>query len=109
MFVIFKLIETGAGRREQHGVARPGAFERQRHGALQSAGALERHRAAELRVDLLRGRADQQNQAGALAQQRNQRSVVAALILAAQNDEQAAGKSFQGLDAWRPRWWPWSR
>src|SRR5205807_4219280 len=97
MLVIFKLIEAGASRCEQYSIAFSRVFISQRHGTLQSSGALKRHRPTELRGNFFRRRADKQNEFGSFTQYRHQRGVVTAFILAAENDEESARKSLQGL------------
>ena len=100
---ILELVETCAGRRQQHGVSRAGVCKGEGHRAVQSAGLLdwEGRRLGwgwgKLRGDFFGGRSDQQNFARPAAQGLREGRVVAAFVLASQNYEQAAGKCFDGL------------
>jgi hypothetical protein len=58
MLVIFKLVEAGAGRREQYRIAFSRAFVGQLDGPIQRAGVYEMHSAFQLRGDFFRCRAD---------------------------------------------------
>ena len=54
MLVILKLVETGARRREQNGVARPGALHRDVDRALYRAGVHDGNRVAKFRSNFPR-------------------------------------------------------
>ena len=103
VLVIFKLVETCAGRRQQYDVSLAGVCKRERHCAVQSAGLLDwegrglaRGR-GKLRGDFFGGGADQQNFARPAAQWLREGRVVAAFVLTSHDYEQAAGKCCDGL------------
>src|SRR5262249_24572029 len=51
MLVVFKLIETGTGRREHPDIAGPGSRKRDFHGAFERSGALQGHAPGDLPFD----------------------------------------------------------
>src|SRR5580704_669466 len=98
MLVARELIEAGAGRGQQDGIAglRVGICEAD--GLFQGAGLLQRERAAQLFADLGGGRADQQGGVRLRGERCSQDRIVQAFVLAAQNHPKATGKSVQGLE-----------
>src|SRR5690242_19271157 len=99
MLVILKLVEAGAGGSEQDDVAGLGGVSGGLDGAVQSAGAFDGDAAANLLLDLVRRSADQERQYGPLAQRLAQCGVVTALVFAAENDQDAAGKSIESFQS----------
>ena len=97
VFVILKLIETGARRSEQHYVAGPRRERSDFHGTLNRSGALDSHAAGNLVFNFFHCRADQQRKNGFLAQRFLQNGVIAAFIFTAENDQDSPGKSVQRL------------
>src|SRR5258708_40225633 len=97
MLKIFELIETRARRGEQYRVAAAGAgislFDRHIDGPATN----QRDRAAQLRLDLSCRRADQQRRVRLRLEGLREQGVIAVLVLAAENDPQAAGKSMDRL------------
>src|SRR5215472_926309 len=97
VLVVVKLVEAGAGRRQQHDIARGGGLKGLADRALDGAGAQQGRRSLDLRGDLIGGGADQVGAPGAGTQQRVEDRVVAALVLASQDNVDVAGEGFQGL------------
>ena len=97
MLVILKLVEAGAGRSENHDVARLGGMCGDLHGAVQGDGAFDGHAAGDLLFDFVRGGANQQSKNGFFAQGLLQDGVVAALVFSAENDQDAARKSVEAF------------
>src|ERR1700728_3271316 len=98
MLVIFELIETRAGRREQHGIAADRPRARFLTGSVESAAGDHANLAAQLRADLFSRRSNEQRGVRFFLQRRGQRRVVAVLVLASENDPEGAWKrrdSFQ--------------
>ena len=100
MLVVLKLVEAGARRREQHHVARLRLFLRPGDRPLHRSSSLYLHDTGELRLDLFRCRTNGDNRLHPRAQQRRQRAIVRVLVLAAENQPDAARK---GLDRLRRR------
>src|SRR5262245_1310222 len=98
MFVVLKLIEAGAGGREQDDVAGMRRARCEFDGTFERAGGLDGDAAGDLAFDLFCSSADEKSENGFFAEQRLQGSVVAAFILATENDENAVGKSVEGLE-----------
>src|SRR5450755_61009 len=99
MFVAVELIETGAGRGQQDGIARAGARISEAHRVLKRAGVLKRDRALQLFANLLGGRANQQGGVRFGGKGRAKHGIVQAFVLAAQDHPKSAGEgvqSFQG-------------
>jgi len=67
VLVTLKLVETRAGGSQQDGVAGTCTFLGEFHGARHRARSFDGHDAAQLRFNLVRGGADQQNHARVLA------------------------------------------
>src|SRR6202142_3375820 len=67
VLVILKLVETGARRREQNGIAKPGALAHHLDCAFHRTGMHDGNRIAKLRCDFFCCCADQQDEAGTLA------------------------------------------
>src|SRR5258708_21632104 len=89
MLVILELVEAGARRREQNDISCARSLRRDLDGALESPCALNGHAAINLACDFVGGRADQQRQNRSLPQRLLQRRIVASLILAAENHQNA--------------------
>ena len=98
MLEIVELVEAGAGRGEQDDVAGLGQGSGAGHGVGQGLDLFERKAVVELRGDLFAGGADQEHVPGARAQRLAQRAEVAALVLAAQDDDEVTGESINGLE-----------
>src|SRR5579862_5723770 len=90
MFEIFELIEAGAGWSQQDGIAGGGARSGLRHRARERFAANHRDRAVQLRLYLAGCRSDQQDRVRLLRQRLRQRRIVAALVLASEDDPDAA-------------------
>src|ERR1700736_6449103 len=95
---ILELVEAGASRSEQNGVAGPRAFDRHSYRALERFRAVQRDRISQLRSDFFGGGADQKGAPRMLAERSPQQTKIPALVFPAQDDEQRARKSFQGLE-----------
>ena len=88
LFIAGELIETGAGGGEQNGIAGMGLGAGLAHGGVESAALDEGDGAFQMPGDFFRRGTDEQRGAGLGGERRAQRTVVAALVLAAQNDPQ---------------------
>src|ERR1017187_5858503 len=97
VFVAVKLIEAGAGWSQQHNIARTGRFASPLDRGLQRPGACDLS-SLRLRLDFCGGCANGIDPLHSLLEQRIQHTVVAALVLAAKNEVDAAGKRLQRLD-----------
>ena len=97
MLVAFELIKAGAGRSQQDNVAGFGRGIRLPDGILQGLG-VHHIGGFNLRFNLRRGRADRVDALHSLAQQVVQYRVVAALVLAAENQVEVCRERFQRLD-----------
>jgi|SRR6185437_11248083 len=97
LFVILKLIEAGARRRQEHGVSRCGMGAGISHGIFESFAVTQRNRALEGLLDQRPGCPDQQSAFGALGEWRAQGRVIAAFVLSAEDDPQAALERIDGL------------
>ena len=97
VLVVPELVETGAGRGQQHDVSgcgdRRGASQR----GFKRLGVVDFH-AFDLGLDLLRGRANGIDPLDPLPQQFVELRVVAVFVLAAQNQVDICRERFQGLD-----------
>src|ERR1039457_2526650 len=97
VFVAVKLIEAGAGWSQQHYIARTGRFTGPLDRGLQRPDTCDLS-SLRLRLDLSGSRANGIDALHSLVEQRIQHTVVAALVLAAQNEMDAAGERLQRLD-----------
>src|ERR1017187_4242346 len=97
MFVADELIEAGTGGRQQYDVSRDCRFAGAAHCVVYRAGT-DDMRSFYLGLNLLRGRADGVKPLHSLFQKGIERAVVAALVLAAENEVNSSGKRFQRLD-----------
>ena len=86
MFVIFKLVEAGACGREQDNVAGLRRARSDFHRAMQCPRTFDGDAAGDLAFDFLGGSADEQGKNCLFTQRRLQNRVVAALVLAAENN-----------------------
>src|SRR5271155_2517103 len=97
VFVVFKLIQAGAGGREQNGVAGLGDLFGAVHGAFERFYKFQSYAAGDVAGDFVGGAANQQGANGTLAQLLAEGAVVAVFVFAAENDNYAAGEGFQGF------------
>src|ERR1017187_1052274 len=97
VFVAVKLIKAGAGWSQQHYIARTGRFTRALDCGLERPDACDLS-SLRLRLDLSGSRANGIDALHSLLEQRIQHTVVAALVLAAKNEVDAAGKRLQHFD-----------
>src|ERR1039457_3757299 len=97
VFVAVKLIEAGAGWSQQHYIARTGRFTGPLDRGLQRPDTCDLS-SLRLRLDLSGSRANGIDALHSLLEQRIQHTVVAALVLAAKNEVNAAGKRLQRFD-----------
>src|ERR1039457_1066951 len=96
---VFELVEAGAGRRKQDGIAgggdARGLLDRCRQGA-----ALQYQRGvADLGSDFLGGRANEQCGFGFGAERRAQHRIIAIFIFAAQDDPEPAGERIHSFES----------
>jgi len=98
MLIAGELIEAGTGRRQQHNVAFGRQIRGLANGRLQRLGAGNRDRCADLRFDLCRSCTDCVHTFYALCDQQLQFAVVAALVLAAEDEVNVGWERFQRLD-----------
>src|ERR1700730_5288644 len=97
MLVILKLIEARARRRQQDNVSSPRYPRRDFNSAVESPRMLYLHTSINLAGGFVGGCANQQRQDCPFPQWGLQRRVVASLILAAENHQNATRKRVQGL------------
>src|SRR5271165_2995921 len=102
VFVVAELVETGTGRSEQHDIARLGSLGRVLDSGFQSFGVIDfgasAFRGDNLRFDLGGGGPDGVNALHALPEQIVQDGVVAAFVLATENEVDVGGERFDCLD-----------
>src|SRR5581483_2694008 len=98
VLVVFELVEAGAGGGEEDDVAGSGRFGSLFDCHLEGTGTQDVGGARDLRFDFFGGGADGVHALGALAEQRREHGVVAALVLAAEDHVQIGGERFQGFD-----------
>src|SRR5258708_4575793 len=98
MFEVLELIETCAGRSEQYDFTGFRLARGMLHGGFESPALNQRQTRAQWSGNLFRRRAEQQNAPSLLFQTIVKQSVIAVLVLAAQNDPQTAGKRVERLD-----------
>src|ERR1039458_8456911 len=97
VFVAVKLIEAGASWSQQYYIARTDRFASPLDCGLQRPDARDLS-SLRLRLNLCGSRADGVHALHSLLEQRIQHTVVAALVLAAKNEVDAAGERLQRLD-----------
>src|SRR5574340_760236 len=98
MLVTAELVETGAGGRQQYGVAGAAMLVAVLHGGFKGPGAHDGDGALDLAGDLPGCGADQQRGPRFFGERPTEDRVVAALVLAAEDDPEAAGKGVQRLE-----------
>ena len=99
VFVALELIEAGAGRSKKNNVARHRRFAGAPDGVFQSLRMFDFGSALNLRFDLGGRGSDGVHALHALSQQLIEHGVVAALILATENQVNVRRKRFQRLDS----------
>src|ERR1019366_7517396 len=97
MFVADELIEAGARGSQEHNVSRDCRFAGAAHCVVYRAGT-DYLRSFYLGLNLLRGRADGVHPLDPLLQHGIEDGIVAALVLAAEDEVNSSGKRFQRLD-----------
>lgn len=98
MFVILKLVKTGASRSKENDVSRLGGVRGEFDGAFESDGALNGDSALNLAFDFFGGGTDEQCEDGFSLERFAERRVVAAFVLATEDDEnfsRESGESFE--------------
>src|SRR6202171_3396010 len=95
MFVVLKLVEASASWREQDDIARSRRTRCNLDRALNGSCLLDRHAPGNLLPDLFRCSTNEKRQNSFFAQRLLQYGVVAALILASENDQNSSGKCIQ--------------
>src|SRR5208337_1167728 len=99
LLVILKLVEAGAGWGQKHDVPGLRGMCGGPHCAIQGGGAFDGHTADDLLFYFVRGGANQQRKNGFSAQRFLQNAVVAALVLPAENNQDAPGKSVESFQS----------
>ena len=97
VLVAFKLVEAGAGGRQQDHFAGVRGSGGRADGVVQRFAGVEWDHAAQLRLDFGGGGADGVDGAHARAQQRRELGVVGVLVFAAENEVNAAWECGDGL------------
>src|ERR1700750_3144146 len=92
MFVVFELIEAGAGRSQQHNIAGNRGRPCFAHGCVDRSGSHHLHDSLKFALNLFRGRTNRINSRDAFAKERTEKRVVRILVLAAEDEVNAAGK-----------------
>src|SRR5262249_21257622 len=95
VLVVLKLIEAGTSRRQQDDITGASDLRGALDSPLERLSLVDGDATCDLRLDFRCGRSDQQRKDAFFAQKRLKRRVVAALISAPENDENAAGESIQ--------------
>ena len=111
LLVVPVLVERGAGRREQHRVARPREHGRARDRAAPSSRSARSRAAPASAVSIAPAASPIVSTARALRRDESrERGEVAVLVAAAEDQEHAARReSPRATSPWRPRWCPSSR
>src|SRR5947207_6500401 len=98
MLIVFKLVEAGAGRREQHYVTRPRQSMRTFDGIVERLARQNLNSRPDLRTDFLRCGTDRVYALHALTQERVHQRVVAVFVFASENEMDIAAKRLDGFD-----------